>query len=194
VKEQNDNSQFTPDWWNISQFRRQLYFAYGEDMPERRDHSNIFGEAKVQRCGPAYTALPLSVYIHKDGADHTFPVALEEQFKYTSPFTPYVTLKGELLAIPPETIRTLDTYHENRSIFIRKRISVIVPMVDRRFSEYGVTPTEGIGLAPAWAYFGMSEYWNDRLDCGYQFEPAPRFDNLFVKEYYFYGTYDFSPD
>jgi len=123
-------SEHTPDWWNISQYRRQLYFAYGNDMPERREYESLIGPAAT-RYGQAYTASPVTVFSYDGGIEEAFPIAMEGQFKYNSPYAPYATLKGELLSVPSETFFKLDQYYANGKVFKRKSISLVVPLIDQ---------------------------------------------------------------
>lgn len=195
IEAQNKTAEHTPDWWNISQFRHQLFFAYGNDMPERREYDNLIGNQGVKRYGSAYTAKNMTVFSFDDGTDNThFPIAFEEEFKYNSPRAPYSILKGELLGIPTENLLKLDNYYANRTVFMRKRTTLILPVIDKRYNNSRVAESEGYAIAPAWIYVGIEQYWSEHMDAGYTCRPAPRFDNLFLKDYYFYGSYDFSPD
>lgn len=193
----NDNvSRFTPDWWNISQYRNQLYFAYGNDMPERREFDRLIGP-EACRFGCGYTAKPMTLMSCDGGLEGSFPIALEEQLKYNSPHAPYTTLKGEILLVPTDRFRApggLDEYYANGRVFRRKRVDLLIPTIDRVRALYGISTAEGIGMTSAWMYVGIEEFWYERLDGGYEFRPAKTFDNIFVKQFYFYGSYDFSPD
>lgn len=183
MQQQSLLTKNTPDLWNISQFRQQLYFAYGNDMPGQRDFNNLHGP-ETYKYGPAYTAEPLTVFVNND-PENTYPVALKEEFKYTYPHAPHTSVAGELLGIRPERFVELDRYYENTIIFIRTRIWLTVPYLDQNINGY----SEGTTRVAAWTYIGKSEHWKDRLDCGFKFRPGTIHDNIFMSNFYYYEGY-----
>jgi hypothetical protein len=196
LQEQASKQAHTPDYWNLAQFRQQLYFTYGEDMPGYRAYGKFHGPSTVN-FGEAYTAVPLTMFIHDGDIYDSYPVALEDEFRYTYPHAPHTSVRGILMTITADELTSLDTYHENGRVFERKRIWLQYSVLDAQFSDLNnrsMAVTERITRIAAWTYIGRREFWNERIDNGYRFPPAKRFDNLFMKDFYYYGAYDFVPN
>lgn len=181
VEEQNKQGECTPDWFRFNECRQVLYFAYGEDMPGKMLFNKLM--TKAIRYGRTYTAEPLCMFERKDPK---FAVALETELRYTYPPCPLSSIRGELLGILPENLRTLDTFYDQGTAFLRKRIWLYNAGYDDRGIEYGTRPIERYSRIASYIHVGNPDYWTDRIN-NYDFQPVERQDNLFMKNFYVYG-------
>ena len=182
IKSQELLTKCTPDWWRISQLRRTLVFAYGEDQPGYSMYNSLHGPETIQ-LGEAYTAELMTVFFNENPR---FPVAMKQQFRYTYPISPHTSVKGELLLIDTHKIIELGNYFENTKTFLRERVWLTIPYVRKELTGYDVRYVEGAERVAAWIYIGISTFWNDKIDGGFNFQPVARHDNLFMKDFYYY--------
>lgn len=188
----------TPDIAYLEQYERVLLFCYGREMKGHAEHE-VLGENKTYH-GTIFTESDYIVWRKRLGKE-SYPIAIRTEETGFGNIRP-ARLKGELYAVSPNTIVSLDNSRENGKMFRRKRISLIYPYRERTWAvAYGETHPDRLKWIPqlsgtrlqtleAWAYVGRKTYWDDVIDNGYsfttvnQYNPGGQFA-LQHKYYYF---------
>jgi len=159
----------TPDIRQLMQYQRQFIFV-ADDMMYGGRHHELLDSPATMRVHPACFTLNKFTLWKKDLGSHSFPVAMEESFK-PSNFLRWAVepakVKGELYTIRPSVFwLKLDIHRQNGVQFRRKRVAIILPYRQVRYSKARPIPEvtdEYIHPVQAWMYIGRPEYWDDQL-------------------------------
>lgn len=162
---------FTPDYWKLEQFKRQLLFVYGDHMTGERNNAMVkegsFGpEAIHPTC---YTGNKFTFW-KKDLGVYSFPVMLPEDYS-PSAFVRWpveaLPVRGELWSISPRQFKIcLDEHMGNGVRFRRERIRIMMPY--REVGWHGKNAPPVISehctkSVTAWAYVGVTRYWDPQI-------------------------------
>lgn len=172
----------TPDAWQLELQPRVNLFVYDDMMPGHRNHEFITGNACPM--GWAITRKLYSLWKFKPMAE---AFALENSYKNFMSMPGeindihYGYLRGEVYSIPSTQIVELDNYRQNGERYQRVRIPVVVPyhkttenkeLVARVGAGELISKKQRVVALSAFCYLGKPEYWNPRLDWGYEFAPV----------------------
>lgn len=181
----------TPDLYLIEDQARHLVFIYGEMMANRY-FSCFLADHGEKRTEGFTVDKSFSLWSKRNG-DLSYPIALRgvEDFRAINNNTNTARIKGEVWSITPQGMFALDNEFQNGVLFERARVRLTVPFQVSCFDNtgkrhYGTTDKRH-SLVRAWMYTGNKEHWEDQLDGGFEFSPAPRFkskQNGFGDYYY----------
>lgn len=159
---------FTPDWWKLEQFERQLLFVDGTLMSGQANDFMVkeFSHVPMPIHPTVYTHADYTFWM-KDLGRQSFPVMLPENYRPTGfvrwPIEP-LRVRGELWAIRPQAFKKyIDEHMQNGVRYTRVRIKITLPYREIgwskdkplvKLSEYKTAVRE------AWAYVGIPEYWD----------------------------------
>lgn len=105
---------------------------------------------------------------------------------------PALRIKGEIHAIRPYQFQKLDEYKDNRHVFVRQRVNILVPYVklsndnadfDRPVPRalegkgYSFLTDEKVQVVRCWMYVANLNYWNDLFTAGSGLKPVRNFES-----------------
>ena len=177
-----ENYPNTPDVEKL--WRKELHnvFLSDEFMRNRRMHSDI---AEHGFCAwPSAFAEPRYSLWREIETGKVIPLPKG----YVN--SPQSLVKGEIWSIFADRIPKLDKYKTNGVQFIRKRVKIIVPYIEvRETYGYGKHSVNMIKSVTCWFYEGLTSFWNERLDAGYNFQAFKPFTpNAKDSPRYYYYT------
>ena len=183
---------YTPDLWNLEQYKFQLVFIYDECMRGHKAY-DVIKEGSVS-IAPCFTNTNYTLWKKKLGRE-TYPIPLETPYFNV----PKARIKGELWAMRPYQIIKLDKYKQNGVLFQRKRVYVALPYRELRYnpelSGFGskVLSQQYVRLIKVWMYLGVEDIWNDQLDAGFSFEPVGLYKSAspWLNKYYYFGKKEY---
>jgi hypothetical protein len=162
--------QLTPDIWKLEQFMYKLLFVSDDLMMGRKNHSLI--EEYVYAGAPlhptCYTSQKFTFW-RKDLGVNSFPIPMEYSYKPSNwvrvqPIP--ARIKGELYAIRPNALISLDNHRQNGLQFRRVTADILLPYREVKYSKDKPNPTisdDRIYTLPAQMYVGIPEYWDDMI-------------------------------
>lgn len=118
---------------------------------------------------------------------------------------PALKIKGEIHAIRPWQFQKLDEYKQNRSVFVRQRVNILVPYTklsnDDADFERPIPPTirnsgycfltpEKVQVVRCWMYVANLNYWNDLFTADTSLRAVRNFEAR-KKRPWLTGYYDF---
>lgn len=158
---------YTPDYWKLTQFKRQLLFVYS-DIKFEHENNWMVAEASfvpLPHQPVVYTEQPFTFW-KRDLGPMSFPVMMPHNYRPTG----YVrwpveshSVQGELWSIDPEQFKkVLDQHHLNGVMYRRERVKVIIPSQN---VVWGSSKLPFISdfftkTVMAWAYVGIPKYWD----------------------------------
>lgn len=185
IAEAEREVDFTPDVWDIEQKEFHHLFEYGEAKRDERRY-DIISEFSVYQ-GVAFTQEShFGMWVHDIGPA-SYPIMLEtRRKKVTAPVRMLALgngsarIRGEWHLIQPEGLIELDKYRLNGIQFLRKPVSIDFPhrkIIDITDQNDGSVTRKTTGeqhykKIKAYAYFGIKEYWDTRLDAGFDYPTA----------------------
>lgn len=137
---QTDAPAFTPDLWRLEQFDRTLLFEVGDP-----DNSRGF----PLHIGFTIEKLSLWKKAHEGIA-----------FRMTQLQVPRARVKGFLYSVPAGFCMELDRERQNKVLYERKRVPLIIPELDASGNPLQIL---------AWMYVGKKNYWEPRVTWDQQF-------------------------
>lgn len=195
----SEEVRFTPDNALLEQADWQIFFIHDDMKEGMRNHAKIksFGVKLLEGT----TQEGFTFYIHKfadDGSSLDIPVAVTRQT--TDKIIPWADqkgapsahIRGDVYRIRSSHVKELDKFRENGVQFLRRRVKIRVDYRDRvAFKDRGTivnfakdylnhhvsravvtSPIEKTEFIEAWMYVGPSEYWEEQIDAGLNFEPV----------------------
>lgn len=195
--------EFTPDLWLLEQKKAHLVFVADDMMQTNPNHKLIQG-GSISGFYPfayGYTARRFS-FVKKNLGTQTFPIALD--LRETSNLPVWMAdsyrLRGEVYALRPLQIVSLDNHRQNGVQFTRTPVTINIG--HRKNYKHTTTDSKGnshidyslgreeMTSVTAMMYVGREAYWKDQLEAGFfDFSPIDliREDRLWLKEYYQYS-------
>lgn len=163
-------AEFTPDMAQLCLRPYQRLFV-PDEMMQGRFRNNMLTEEATRRLW-AFTVDNFSAWRRALGKASTI-IPLETKFT-SMPFAP---MRGELWRVPSPVFKELDNYKQNGVDFIRKRVSLAIPITTERknilhgrsgpYVRTQETRTVDYTI-DAWMYVGNPEYWNHKLVTGFK--------------------------
>lgn len=203
LHEDKQRLQFTPDYHDIGSRKGNLVFIH-DDMMCLGPMHDLVKEGSLSGFYPftyAYTSQKFN-FVRKDLGLKSFPIALQLKEDQNMPMhVAYRSrIRGEIYAVRPETIVSLDTHRQNGVQFQRVKMNINIGSRKLRESvwtdangkdryEYKLDKEE-MCTVPCWMYVGREEYWKDQLESEFfEFKPIDIVteDRLWLKEYYQYN-------
>lgn len=209
----------TPDLPFLEQFEFIRLFVY-DRMKKNHSWNKLLGP-ESEFVAHAFTKHPFCMY-NKDLGKQSFPVAIRPQpgshlqEKFGELRGP-AYIRGEIHKVRPLTFRELDREMENRYVFRRERIRLLVPTKRLQFQRERYAEVRGNTVTHvtssyteervmhevrAFAYIGMPEYWGDMLADNYVGAIAPsylmapsemrRHHNIRLDPYYIFDKPEFN--
>ncbi len=140
--------KYSPDISELQKHTGQLLFVYDQLKKNEPRHALLANGSIF--FGTFFTHETYSVWDRV--SDHTV-VAMEDRTKPAR-------IQGELYGVRPSRFLTLDKEKENGYTFIRKRVTV---------DALCFNPQEVVVPVESWMYLGNPDYWNSRVDNGYNY-------------------------
>ncbi len=174
--------EYTPDASLLTQYPALPVFVYGTMMEGRNEWDFMASHSD----GPVPVAFTVDHFKcwKKNLGSLSFPIALEaEKKKVKFSMAPPAVIKGELRLLWTDAIYELDKRFRNGKMYQRKKILIEIPYrLDSGSDDWFKMRLW------AWAYIGISDYWDNQLDGGYWFRPVATFKprNEVLSEYYFF--------
>lgn len=202
VHEEKQRLQFTPDYHIIGARKGNLVFIHDDMMMGQPNHELVrYGLSGFKPFAYGYTTKHFS-FVKKNLGLKSFPIAVDLRDSSNMPMHVAQTsrIRGEIYALRPQTIITLDTHRQNGVQFKRVPVNINVGSQKMRRShwfdaegrtqfEYSLDKEEMVTV-PCWMYVGREEYWKDQLESEFfSFKPIDiiQEDRLWLKEYYQYN-------
>lgn len=152
-----------------------LLFIYDE-MMKGRLHNVLLGEGSFKI---ATAVTKDDFYLCKNTEGDSIRVIMLRHYPQSSK-----PVQGELWAIHPSSIITIDKYKVNGVQFKRNKIDVVIP-----YKKGKVAHKEFYKTVSVFAYIGRDSYWKDLIDGGYNYSPVRTFKHKdFIKGDYFFFT------
>ena len=175
VSELQRREKFTPDFKKLKQFDNILVFVY-DDLKFGGSQDTVLSES-------AYLGEATSAHDMYSLKGYRLPVLLNNNVR-SSPSRGKI--KGELYAVPPETILQLDKLKRNGVLFKREQRTFF--LIDQKYkTKKGVQ----VPSVKAWVYMGIPEVWkNDYLPIMAQFSHVGNKD----RKFFYYSPSEYRED
>lgn len=204
IHEDHQRLQFTPDYHIVGARKGNLVFIPDDMMMTQPNHDVVKAQSLsgFYPFAYGYTARRFQ-FVKKDLVMKSFPIALE--LKETDDLPIHMgqkyRIRGEIYAVRPEGIISLDTHRANGVQFQRVRVTINVGFRKQYRSEekkggrsifnYRLGREEMTSVE-CWMYVGREEYWKDQLhaeDGFFNFKAIDivEEDRVWLKEYYQYN-------
>ena len=186
------DGQYTPDRLMLERKWSQCLFVFGA-LQKGHPMYNTLLRNNSAGLWNAFTEDKFSCFLHKPDQ---LPVIINDKFRTV----PYLRVKGKVFSVIPKYITDIDTYFYNGVQFERKRIPIIIPYrevlwikdrceVERLIDlplEKSPTVLSQIKyqIVHIWTHVGISEYWRDRMDHGYNTGTISTFEPTQLKRYW----------
>lgn len=203
IHEDKQRLQFTPDYHVIGARKSNLTFIH-DDMMMLQPNHELVKEGSLSGFYPfayGYTSKRYS-FVKKELGLKSFPIAVELRDDSEMPMHVAQTnrIRGEVYALRPQTIVSLDTHRQNGVQF--QRIKANINVASRKLRKSSWTDANGkdrhdykldreeMITVPCWMYVGREEYWKDQLASSFfDFKSIDVVteDRIWLKEYYQYN-------
>jgi hypothetical protein len=203
IHEDKQRLQFTPDYHIVGARKGNLVFIHDDMMKLEPNHGVVVKDSLSGffPFGYGYTSRRLN-FVKKDLVLKSFPIALEIRDCSELPMhmANKYRIRGEIYAVRPQGIISLDTHRQNGVQFQRIRVNINVGWKNLRrrhwFDASGnekfetSLDKEEMCTVECWMYLGREDYWKDQLESGFfDFKAIDivEEDRLWLKEYYQYN-------
>lgn len=205
-----DSVQHSPDLGWLEQFEFQLLFVPDTnragcshyDLIEDGGHvANGFTERLHEYWyDERVTGVKADGSVSKEYIGIPVPVKSQSMLRWAPPA---LKIKGEIHAIRPWQFQKLDEYKDNRSVFVRQRVNILVPYaklsndpndferpVPRSLEGKGhvFMTEEKVQVVRCWMYVANLNYWNDLFTADSGLKIARHFESRkkrpWLTEYY----------
>lgn len=196
IQKINQETKYTDDAWWLEQFTYQWLFVFDDFMSVHK------GDLEGAKMGIAYTKRDYILW-KKDMGEDSYPIALRSMVPHNTPSWADpkpgdgYKIKGELWLIRPQVLKGLDKFKENRHVFQRKRITVVVPSHELTFEtgqNYPFSPS--LQELQVWSYIGVPELWKPLIahTPGYRATRLYKPNNKLLLPYYFFSQQELNEE
>lgn len=174
----NEEGRHSPDLWDLERSPIQLLFLPCELQEE---HTKGALSAEGGLC--LFKAFTINKFSLLRNREDNSAIFLDE---------PRFRIKGEVWAMCSQHYSILDNYKENGVRCTRKHVDVIVPYSRVTKSDAASEVRRTMSKLSAWVYEGRPEFWEDKLDGGFQYPPVSvyRPNNPFLHPFQYFHIND----
>lgn len=179
LKAADEAAEYTPDSWRLDRYEWQRLFVPDEIQRGFPRYELIKDNSYF--AYRAFTEVSMVLWV-KNLGQASYAIPLPDRW----PNVPLAHIGGQVHIVRPSVFKELDRLRLNGLHFDRRRMSVIIPF--RENVEGRDVSHERVRRKYCHMYMGIPQYWNQQLDGGYYFKPAPRFESKLahVSDYYLF--------
>lgn len=196
--DQENKNRLTPDLMDLEKSVWQRLFVPDNMMMGYPDYRLLKGYSTHKAY--CFTEKHYSMWRNNDG---NFPIVLQPSDprdftpwsnadQFISKLKHHARVKGQLFKVLSSRFPVLDNEYERGKKFNRIRINVDIPMRDvLKFGDQlrGIeTKRRYTEQHECWMYIGLPQYWDNKLDGGFEYTPVKIFKptEAIAEPYYFF--------
>lgn len=179
---------YTPDALELEQTTHQRLFVCDDLMIGYADHGLLedaeylytgftrhnFSFFKRNRGLPPF-GIPLQAWDEGQFQSHALSGGVKSARRV--PGKTLAPIRGEIYAIPSTLFdKTLDKFKSNGNMFVRRRVPIVVRGQQVWETREGVIRQSFQKQVECWMYIAIPDFWNNLIDCGYNYQRVKHYD------------------
>lgn len=182
----SNRSRYTPDIAHLQERVCWWLFIADDCRTFRKNYERVYQPGCSIEYPTAFTMQGFNFFYHRP-TGRPIPVHADDD----DGLFPRAKIKGELHLVTPQVLIDLDIHHQNRVLFHRKRVKILIPYREVNMNQWidatgkplpralqnwhnKISP-EKIFILEAWMYTGKRSVYAPRLDDGYEYLQCPIF-------------------